>query len=446
MNTTPRPKVIVVDDEINILKTMGICFDSVGFETRLFSKSLEAQEVLRREKFDLAFFDLKMAPLDGMALLAEIKKVSPDTTVIIITAHGSIDSAIEAVKKGAYHYLQKPFDFRELQLFALKAWEHHALSAEVRGLRLRLAERKEEDWGGFLTRNRDTQALLELAATVAESDISVLIEGESGTGKELVAQFIHQKSSRSAKPFVKVNCAAIPENLLESELFGHVKGAFTGALKDREGRFELAGDGTIFLDEIGELPPIIQAKLLRVLQNREFERVGESKTMQVDVRVIAATNKNLDEALKEGTFREDLFYRLNGVRLKLAPLRERPEDIPLLIEHSINKFAKDTPVELSPDAMKALRAYRWSGNVRELENVMQRAVLLARAGVIDASHLPEEFLSASSPRSDVALSLEEVEKLHIKRVLHQVKDYQQAAEMLGIDPATLWRKRKKYGL
>jgi DNA-binding NtrC family response regulator len=446
MTHTPRPKVIVVDDEINILKTMGICFESVGFETRLFSRPLEAQETLRQDKFDLAFFDLKMAPIDGMVLLAEIKKFSPETTVIIITAHGSIDSAIEAVKKGAYHYLQKPFDFKELQLFALKAWEHHALTAEVRGLRLRLAEKKEEDWGGFLTRNSEMAALLELAATVAESDISVLIEGESGTGKELVAHFIHQKGARSQKPFVKVNCAAIPENLLESELFGHVKGAFTGALKDRQGRFELADGGTIFLDEIGELPPIIQAKLLRVLQNREFERVGESKTMQVDVRVIAATNKNLDEALKEGTFREDLFYRLNGVRLKLSPLRERPEDIPLLIEHLIKKFAKDTPTEISPEAMKALRAYRWSGNVRELENIIQRAVLLARAGVIEATHLPEEIFSTSSPRSDVALSLEEVEKLHIKRVLQQVKDYQQAAEMLGIDPATLWRKRKKYGL
>ncbi|MGH7496029.1 MAG: sigma-54-dependent transcriptional regulator [bacterium] len=444
--TPPRPKVIVVDDEINILKTMGICFDSVGFETRLFSKPLEAEEILRQEKFDLAFFDLKMVPIDGMTLLAEIRKFSPETTVIIITAHGSIDSAIEAVKKGAYHYLQKPFDFKELQLFALKAWEHHALTAEVRGLRLRLAEKKEEDWCGFLTRNHDMETLLELAATVAESDISVLIEGESGTGKELVAHFIHQKGARSQEPFVKVNCAAIPENLLESELFGHVKGAFTGALKDRQGRFELADGGTIFLDEIGELPPIIQAKLLRVLQNREFERVGESKTMQVEVRVIAATNKNLDEALKEGTFREDLFYRLNGVRLKLSPLRERLEDIPLLIEHFIKKFAKDTPIEISPDAMKALRAYRWSGNVRELENVIQRAVLLARSGVIEASHLPEEFVSTSSPRSDVALSLEEVEKLHIKRVLQQVKDYQQAAVMLGIDPATLWRKRKKFGL
>lgn len=443
--TTPPPKVIVVDDEINILKTIGICFDSVGFDTKLFSKPQEAQAILREEKFDLAFFDLKMAPIDGMELLNDVRAHSPETTVIIITAHGSVDSAIEAVKRGAYHYLQKPFDFKELQLFALKAWEHHELKSEVRGLRQRLAEAKDKDWGGFLTRNREMQNVLELAATVAESDLSVLIEGESGTGKELVAQFVHQKSGRSAKPFVKVNCAAIPENLLESELFGHVKGAFTGALKDRQGRFELANTGTIFLDEIGELPPMIQAKLLRVLHNKEYERVGESHTRQVEVRVVSATNKNLDEALKEGTFREDLFYRLNGVRLKLLPLRDRPEDIPLLLEHFIKKFSKESPLEISPEALKTLRAYRWSGNVRELENVMQRAILVARNGIVEQAHLPEEFLAAAQ-RADHTLTLEELEKLHITRVLQQAQDYQKAAEILGIDPATLWRKRKKYGL
>ena len=443
--TTTLPKVIVVDDEINILKTIGICFDSVGFDTKLFSKPQEAQAILREEKFDLAFFDLKMAPIDGMELLNDVRAHSPETTVIIITAHGSVDSAIEAVKRGAYHYLQKPFDFKELQLFALKAWEHHELKSEVRGLRQRLAEAKDKDWGGFLTRNREMQNVLELAATVAESDLSVLIEGESGTGKELVAQFVHQKSGRSAKPFVKVNCAAIPENLLESELFGHVKGAFTGALKDRQGRFELANTGTIFLDEIGELPPMIQAKLLRVLHNKEYERVGESHTRQVEVRVVSATNKNLDEALKEGTFREDLFYRLNGVRLKLLPLRDRPEDIPLLLEHFIKKFSKESPLEISPEALKTLRAYRWSGNVRELENVMQRAILVARNGIVEQAHLPEEFLAAAQ-RADHTLTLEELEKLHITRVLQQAQDYQKAAEILGIDPATLWRKRKKYGL
>jgi NtrC-family two-component system response regulator AlgB len=287
-------------------------------------------------------------------------------------------------------------------------------------------------------------AMLDLAARVAESNMSVLIEGESGTGKELVAQFIHQRSSRAQGPFVKVNCAALPENLLESELFGHVKGGFTGAVKDRQGRFELADGGTIFLDEIAEISPSIQAKLLHVIQSKEFERVGESVTRQVDVRIIAATNKDLDEALKEGSFREDLFYRLNALRLKLSPLRERPEDIPVLIQYFLKKFGKDNVIGISPGAMKALRAYRWSGNVRELENVMERAALLAQDGVVELSHLPEEVrLAAEKPAH--ALSFEEVEKLHLKRVLQHAKDYDEAAQILGIDPATLWRKRKKYG-
>jgi NtrC-family two-component system response regulator AlgB len=441
--TQPIPKVLVVDDEPNILKTIGVCFNAIGYQTQLFSKPQEALAILHKESFDLAFVDLKMAPIDGMEILAEIKKFSPDTTVIIITAHGSIDSAIEAVKRGAYHYLQKPFDFNELQLFAQKAWEYHRLTREVKELRNQLSQ--ERGTGDLVTRNREMLAQIDLAARVADSTMSVLIEGESGTGKELFAHFIHDKSSRAQMAFVKVNCAAIPEQLLESELFGHVRGAFTGAVKDRQGRFELANGGTIFLDEIADLSPGIQGKLLRVLQSKEFERLGESVSQKVDVRVLAATNRNLEEAMKEGAFREDLFYRLNAVRLKLVPLRERPEDLPMLIQHFLQKYAKAPSVDLSPDAMKALRAYRWSGNVRELEHVIERSVLLAQNGMIGISHLPEEVRMASEQPGDTR-SLEEMEKLHIKRVLQQAKDYDDAARILGIDPATLWRKRKKFGL
>ena len=439
----PIPKVLVVDDEPNILKTMGVCFNAIGYESHLFSKPQDALEALHRENFNLAFVDLKMAPIDGMEVLAEIKKFSPETTVIIVTAHGSIDTAIEAVKRGAYHYLQKPFDFKELQLFAQRAWEYHQLSHEVRELRSQLS--REQGTGELITRNREMLAQIDLAARVADSTISVLIEGESGTGKELFAHFIHEKSARSQLAFVRVNCAAIPEQLLESELFGHVRGAYTGAVKDRQGRFELANGGTIFLDEIGDLSPGIQGKLLRVLQSKEFERLGESETRKVDVRVIAATNRNLEEAMKEGTFREDLFYRLNAVRLKLVPLRERPEDLPILIQHFMTMYAKGASVDLSPDAMKALRSYRWMGNVRELEHVIERSVLLAQNGLVALSHLPEEVRVALDQPGD-RRSLEEMEKLHIKRVLQQAKDYDDAARILGIDPATLWRKRKKYGL
>jgi DNA-binding NtrC family response regulator len=435
-------KVLVVDDEPNILKTMGICFDASGFQTRLISRPQEVLDLIQQEKFDLAFVDLRMGPLDGMEILAEIKQHSPETTVVIITAHGSIDSAIEAVKKGAYHYLQKPFDFKELQLFAQKALEYHELSQEVRALRRKVAET--QGFGEIVTHNREMLAMLDLASRVADSNMSVLLEGESGTGKELVAEFIHQKSPRHGKMLVKVNCAALPENLLESELFGHVKGGFTGAVKDRQGRFELADGGTIFLDEVAEISPNIQAKLLRVIQSKEFERVGESATRKVDVRIIAATNKNLDEALKEGSFREDLFYRLNALRIKLPPLRERPEDIPLLIQYFLKKFAKDSALEISPEAVKALRTYRWSGNVRELENVIERTAVLATNGMIETAHLPEEVRSAAEKPAHT-FSLEEVEKLHIKRVLQHAKDYDEAAQILGIDPATLWRKRKKYG-
>ncbi|HMD14970.1 MAG TPA: sigma 54-interacting transcriptional regulator, partial [Bacteroidota bacterium] len=296
------------------------------------------------------------------------------------------------------------------------------------------------------TRNSMMREQLDLARQIADSALTVLIEGESGTGKELVAQFIHANSSRRQKPFIKINCGALAESLLESELFGHVKGSFTGALKDREGRFELADGGTIFLDEVGEIPLASQVKLLRFLQEREFERVGESVTRKVDVRVIAATNRKLSDALREKTIREDFYYRLNQVKITLPPLRERSEDLLLLVQYFLKKHFPERDIEISPDALKMLLAYPWPGNVREVENTLERAGLLAKqSGLIEIFHLPAELQHPDAGKGGL-LSLDAMERQHIARVLKVVKDLDEAARVLEIDPATLWRKRKKYGI
>jgi two-component system, NtrC family, response regulator AlgB len=438
---TPQATVLLVDDEPNILKTVSIALESAGFLVSAYANPVEAVEAVRERTYDLAFIDLKMQPIDGMEVLGEIRKLSPETTVVLMTAHGTIDSAVEAIKKGAFDYLQKPFEYTELRHFAERVYEHHLLQGEVRLLREEL--RKRSGSGEFVTRSPAVKAVLDLASQVASSTITVLVEGESGTGKELLAHFIHEHSTRARMPFLTVNCAALAETLLESELFGHIKGAFTGAVRDRQGRFEAADGGTLFLDEIGEIPPATQVKLLRFLQHREFERVGESVTRRVDVRVIAATNRNLEEAVKEGRFRDDLFYRLNAVRLRIPPLRERVEDIPLLVQHVLVKRGGARAV--SDEALGSLKQYPWKGNVRELENVMERAILLGRGETIQLHHLPEEFQSLVAPPAG-AMSLGEVERRHIISVLRVAKDKEEAARMLGIDPATLWRKRKKYGL
>jgi len=436
-----KPKVIIVDDEKNILKTMDICLKETGFYTELYHDPLKAVEAIQSKQFDLAFIDLKMSPINGMDVLKEVKYCSPETTVIIMTAHGSIENAVTAIKQGAYDYLQKPFDYIELELLAGKVLQYHLLKNELEDLRETVSSGRFP--GNIVTRNSKMREKVALAEQVADSKLSILIEGESGTGKELFANLIHQKSSRKEQPFVKINCAALTETLLESELFGHVKGAFTGANQNRKGRFESADGGSIFLDEIAEISPVLQAKLLRVLQSGEYERVGESKSQKVDVRIIAATNKNLDESVKEGAFRDDLFYRLNGLRLKLPPLRERPEDVPLLLNYFIKKAAATMPV-LSIDAMKALRAYKWPGNVRELQNVTERIVVLSKDNIIDLAVLPDEIRGKDT--ATMPLSLEEMEKNHIKRVLQYAKDLNDASSILGIDPATLYRKRKRYDL
>ncbi|HUN64808.1 MAG TPA: sigma-54 dependent transcriptional regulator [Bacteroidota bacterium] len=439
----PKGRFLVIDDEPNILRTLKIGLEAIGMEVEAAGNPVVALDRIEEGLFDVAFIDLKMEPIDGMQVLREIRKRAPSTTAVILTAHGSVDSAVEAIKAGAFDFLQKPFDLKELQVFALKVMEHHALQQEV--VKLRREQSTGDAAREILTRNPVMRQQVDLARQVADSPLTVLIEGESGTGKELVAHLIHRLSGRHERPFIKVNCAALPENLLESELFGHVKGSFTGAFKDREGRFALADGGTIFLDEVGEIPPSSQVKLLRFLQHREFERLGENVTRKVDVRVIAATNRNLSESLAEGNFRDDLYYRLNAVRIHLPPLRDRPEDVLLLITHFLKKFSPAEEKNLSPDALKTLMRYRWPGNVRELENVLERAVLLAKAGTIELSVLPEEFQSTDAGVAGI-LSLEQMEHQHIARVLRSAKDLDEASKVLGIDPATLWRKRKKYGL
>lgn len=436
-----KASVLLVDDEQNIQKTVRIALEADDFAVTAFLNPLQAVEAMKSERFDIGFFDLKMQPIDGIQLLREARILAPEMTVVLMTAHGSIDSAVEAMKLGAFDYLQKPFELSELRRFAEKVYDHHRLKVEVNQLKEEL--RRTRGTGMLVTRSEKMRSIIDLAMQVAPSGISVLIEGESGTGKELLAHLIHDNSPRSAQPFVTVNCTALAQTLLESELFGHVKGAFTGAVKDRQGRFSAADGGTVFLDEIGEVPPPTQVKLLRFLQNREFERVGETVTSKVDVRVIAATNRDLEEAVTAGAFREDLYYRLNAVKLKLPPLRERLEDIPLLAQHFLTKFGSSA--EIAPGVLSALNAYPWKGNVRELENVIERAVILARGESIQLFHLPEEFQDLVAPPG-AALSLEDVEQQHIIKVLRIAKDLDEAASMLGIDPATLWRKRKKFGL
>ena len=438
-----KGKILVVDDEINILKVIELSLSSQNFTPEIFSNPLDALKRAQEIYFDIAFIDLKMEPIDGLQTLARLKIISPDTTTVLMTAHGSIETAVEAIKGGAYDYITKPFTHKEFIHLTERVFEHHILLKEVQGLRAQVEENYVD--GEIITQCFQMREILKLSKDIANSDLPVLIEGESGTGKEILARYIHANSKRNYNSFVPINCAAIPESLFESEIFGHIKGSYTGALKDRIGRFEMGDQGTVFLDEVGELAKPIQVKLLRFLQNMEFERVGENITRKINVRIISATNRNIDEDIKSGDLREDFYYRLSGIRIKLPSLRDRKEDIPRLADYFLKKYSPENEIELAPEALKLLNEYSWPGNIRELENMINRAIVLAKDNILKPEYFPNEIFHTNEKQFTVLMpTLNEVEKNYIIEILKNHPNPKEASQILGISLTTLWRKRKEY--
>ncbi|KPJ51806.1 hypothetical protein AMJ39_09270 [candidate division TA06 bacterium DG_24] len=440
--------ILVVDDEAVQRDMLAGFLRKRGYGVTAVPSGADAVKASRDQIFDVAFVDLKMPGMDGIETLRQIRAQSPETSVVIMTAYGSVESAVEAMQLGAYHYVTKPINLDEVRLLIERAIEGQILVAENRYLKEQLAERF-----GFEQIVGDSGAMQEVlstAARVAESNATVLIHGESGTGKELVARAIHQVSPRSRARFVAVSCAALPETLLEAELFGHEKGAFTGADRMREGRFEIADGGTLFLDEVGDIPLGMQVKLLRVLQEQEFDRVGGRDPIKVDVRVIAATNQSLEEKIARKEFREDLYYRLNVVSIFVPPLRERRDDIMPLVEHFRQKFADQsgrTVRGLTREARDVLLRYSWPGNVREVANAIERAVVMSRTDVIDVRDLPLHIRGVEGEDEGDDLKLDALERRHVARVLSTVDwNMNQAADILGIHRNTLRAKIKRFGL
>jgi len=451
--------ILIVDDEKNYLTILSAILEDEGFEVLTALGGQEALEIHKTSDLDLILTDMKMPAMDGIELLENLKSVNPDLPVIMMTAHGTVDKAVEAIQKGAYTYVLKPFDNERLIIYVKKAISMYQVVKENR--RLRDAVESQYRFGNIIGKSKKMRDIFDTIQKVAPSGATVLIEGESGTGKELVARSIHFNSTRREKPFVAVNCSALVESLLESELFGHEKGAFTGAVATKKGRFELADCGTLFLDEIGELSQNLQVKMLRVLQEKVFERVGGVRSISVDIRVIAATNKDLQQEMKAGRFREDLFYRLNVVHVSLPPLKTRPEDIRLLVNHFIKKYASEresaVPVTgVDQEVDRLFYDYSWPGNIRELENVIERVMILCPGEIIRVSELPKGFkdnvyntLHLEGIPADAKLSdtLAEIEKTMIVRALKISNNIQShAAALLGIGKSGLNQKIKKYNL
>ncbi|MFO7931563.1 MAG: sigma-54 dependent transcriptional regulator [Desulfosalsimonas sp.] len=459
MKQGQKPGILVVDDDAGHRTTLKTVLKSWHYRISEAEDGRTAVDMAKNTPFDLILMDVRMAIMDGIDALIEIKSYNPAIPIIIMTAYSSVDSAVEAMKAGAYDYLTKPLDFDELKLTIERALEHTRLRDENKSLKDQL--RTLSDTRQIVATSPEMKSLLEMVAAIAPSEATVLVTGPSGTGKELIARAIHSNSNRSSGQMVTVNCAALTETLLESELFGHEKGAFTGADKRREGRFVQADKGTLFLDEVGEMSMAMQAKLLRVLQEGEIQRVGGETQVSVDVRIIAATNKDLSQMVAQGGFREDLFYRLNVVNIHVPPLCERTDDIPALAQHFVNLYAEKNRKKIkgfTPQAMDRLLKHSWPGNVRELENMVERAVILSPGEYITEKDLPlnisrtdEQTIKAAAPENtgtgDYGSSLDEIEKSAIVRALERAEgNKSEAARLLGITRRTLYNKLEKYGI
>jgi two-component system, NtrC family, response regulator AlgB len=439
--------ILIVDDEKNIRTHLATYIRGLGHAVDTAADAAAALARLERGACDVVLSDVRMAEMDGLALLREIRRRQPAAVVVLMTAYATVPQAVEAMRAGAYDYLVKPFSLDHVGLLLTRVIEVLTLRRENDALRHALEQPVLLESMSPLMRR-----VLATAQHVATSEATVLLTGESGTGKNVLAAAIHQWSSRRAGPLITIACTTLAEHLLESELFGHVRGAFTGAWKDKPGRLEAAQGGTVFLDEVGELPPDLQAKLLRFIEEHRCERVGGSETITVDARLIAATNRDLEADVRAGRFRQDLFFRLNVVGIRLPALRERMEDLPALAEHILTFLCarhRRGPLPLAADVRQELAAYDWPGNIRELVNALERAVVLARGDVIAAEDLPDRFLApppAGAPAGAGEASLEEIERRHIQQVLADSTTLEEAAARLGINPTTLWRKRKRYGI
>lgn len=438
-------RILVVDDEKTIRRTLSVALESMGHEVEACGSGKQALEEMRAHRYEAVMLDLRLSHEEsGLDLLQEILRLSPRAAVVLMTAFASIETAVEAMRRGAFDYLPKPFTPEQVRAVVARIEKTRQLENKVAELESRLgSESPALDLGSTSPAMRKA---VDVAFKAADSDATVLLLGESGTGKSVLARAIHERSPRRGNAFVTVSCPSLSRELLESELFGHVKGAFTGAISETWGKVAAADGGTLFLDEIGELPVEIQAKLLRLLQEREYERVGETKPRRADVRVVSATNRDLAAAVSGGSFREDLYYRLNVISLRVPALRERSGDIEAMagqmLAHFAGRLGKSAKT-LAPETMKALQRYPWPGNIRELRNVIERAVILTSAETIQPEDLAETVLDASEIRIGGAFTLEQIESEHLRRIVAQSKTLEQAAEILGIDPATLYRRRKK---